>query len=500
MKSKSIYPPSIIEGINSIIQECLNNNSRSTFRATAVNYLTELFSSSDNDIFPADGYRCIWYNLIKFEKFGEIDWIKAYWALAVSYAQYTLYSYDRDRSQNEYLFKFQEFHHMYCAYLLSCGRYDLLEHLITFSNTIPYSNILVVKTWNDVLDHLIKFDEPLYFETNYSFHLNNGVREGAIGLTWLTFLYSICLVRANSDKALFLPDNINIVRTYKNCLGNILTVFENSSLWRDLNDNRRFLKTFRLQRRDLWEITREVSRYYDECVDKICTLESQQTVSEDKIERFKKEVHHILSKSLETTHFPYSYDIDDGSLTYSDAEVGENTISKDYFTENPGIFYANFPETYASRVYSLLSTIYRSKFLHNSPVRKYLIDYKEIEEAISKLELTKDYCFISMGIGSEVFNSNYLSQFDRYSVQSPKASSIYILKKESLPLLHLKKDIVKIEIDTNEDRRGCSVNGDISYYYPDKTIRYIKLNIGYLSYEGRPSSLSNIEPITRLIV
>lgn len=105
MRSEDLYPQSVIEGINAIVQECLNGNSRSAFRATAVNYLTSILESTDKDIFPSDAYRCIWYNLIKFERCGELDWIKAYWEYAVSYAQFSLQSYSINDIKDEFLFK-----------------------------------------------------------------------------------------------------------------------------------------------------------------------------------------------------------------------------------------------------------------------------------------------------------------------------------------------------------------------------------------------------------
>lgn len=109
MKNKNIYPRSLIDGVNAIIQSCLNDSNNSTFRATAPNYLTSLFGPLDKETFPIDAYRCIWYNLIKFERHGELDWIKAYWEYAVSYAQISLQSYVSNESENSFLFKFQEF-------------------------------------------------------------------------------------------------------------------------------------------------------------------------------------------------------------------------------------------------------------------------------------------------------------------------------------------------------------------------------------------------------
>lgn len=499
MKNKDIYPRSIIEGVNAIVHSCLNDSDDSTFSATAPNYLTSLFETTDKDVFPSDGYRCIWYNLIKFEQYGKIDWIKAYWEFAVSYAQFSLQDFTVSNADNDFLFKFKEFHHMYCAYLLSRGRYELVEHLLSYSNTIPYSNTLVVRNWREALVHLIEFEKPLYFDGNYSFYLNNGVKDEGIGRCWLIILYLTCLVKQNEDAEFYLYDNIYLLRSYKLLLANIHSLIENSKYWKSIIENNDYKRVFNLSPSDSHKISSTIQSFYERINKKIDEIERKQPIDNNSVNEFKVKVRTLIGKYLSLNHVPILVNAENIKSLYSFVPITENRVPKDMFLSEPSMAYVNFEESYTHMVCSNIAAIYRSQFILNSPVKTYLIDYDELTEALDKLDFVNGFCVLCMGVSRDKIKNKHIGNSDIYSLPSQE-SCVIVMKNDDLPQMMLKSDLVDIDIAEIKDEKDCIIKGCVSYFYPDTTVRYVKLNLAHLTYVGRSSSINKIEPIMNYIV
>lgn len=199
MQNKYSYPSSIIQTINSVIKECAASTGLYPTQSNPSQYLCSFFSMDENYYIPDNAFLCIWYNLIQFQRLGKQYWIKSYWEQAVSYANLHLDGYmsyyEGNPNRTQLLFRFQQFHHVYCGYLLSCKEYSLLAHMRGFSNSIPYSNSLVPDKLQDICEQMEALDpiyNPLYMDSHYNFFQINGVRDGSIARAWTHRYYCIC--------------------------------------------------------------------------------------------------------------------------------------------------------------------------------------------------------------------------------------------------------------------------------------------------------------------
>lgn len=387
---------------------------------------------------------------------------------------------------------------MYCAYLLSCGRYDLLEHLLSYSNTIPYSNILVVRSLNDVLNHLLKFEQPFYFNENYSFYLNNGVKDESTGKCWLIILYLICLIKDDKIQDLNAPHDITLLGSYKSMISNIYSVVFNSQYWKSLSNNHDFKCVFDVTETKLDSVREYIKTIYYTINGEIDHKERTQTINQDRCREYILDIRQHVREFLGKTSSPIKVNDSHDDTFVSQVSLSDNIIPKDLLSDSPRMAYVNFTESYAAMICHFVANIYQSRFILNSPVKSYLLDFRELPYAMEKLSIDNHYCILCMGVDSSII-FNGAPKCDIYSIPSQN-SAIVILKKKDMPFMELRPDLVDIDIHPIPNEKDCIVKGKVAFSYPDKSIRYIRLNLAHLSYIGLASSLPKVESIKNFIV
>lgn len=158
-------------------------------------------------------YRYLWQNL-KIQLFYDKDeWIMEYWKSAsekirlfmnTTYISPYNQKGELDTKKKKQREEFLEFHIMLCSMLLQQKKYELLEQMLSFTQTEPPSYPLVPSTFSEILDvfnsvnHNISIN-PAYYESRYRMPKMHGITEGKIAgaancyLALLAYrIYAIC--------------------------------------------------------------------------------------------------------------------------------------------------------------------------------------------------------------------------------------------------------------------------------------------------------------------
>ena len=144
-------------------------------------------------------YRYLWRNLRIQIFYGKDEWIIEYWKVAsqkISLFMRHKSIYDLDKNGNKYTAEqiesdnklreeFMEFHIMLCAMLLQQKKYELLELILSYTNTEPPSYPLIPSKLSSVIDvfnniNNKNFTNPFYFESRYQMPNMHGITEGKI--------------------------------------------------------------------------------------------------------------------------------------------------------------------------------------------------------------------------------------------------------------------------------------------------------------------------------
>lgn len=146
-------------------------------------------------------YRYLWRNLKIQLFYNKEEWIMKYWESSsqkIRLFMNTTYispynkkgeldtkkmeEIENKKKQRE---EFLEFHIMLCSMLLQQKKYELLEQMLSFTQTEPPSYPLVPSTFSEILDvfnsvnHNISIN-PTYYESRYQMPKMHGITEGKI--------------------------------------------------------------------------------------------------------------------------------------------------------------------------------------------------------------------------------------------------------------------------------------------------------------------------------
>lgn len=146
-------------------------------------------------------YRYLWRNLKIQLFYNKEEWIMKYWESAsqkIRLFMNTTYispynkkgeldtkKMEEIKNKKKQREEFLEFHIMLCSMLLQQKKYELLEQMLSFTQTEPPSYPLVPSTFSEILDvfnsvnHNISIN-PTYYESRYQMPKMHGITEGKI--------------------------------------------------------------------------------------------------------------------------------------------------------------------------------------------------------------------------------------------------------------------------------------------------------------------------------
>lgn len=111
----------------------------------------------------------IWFHLNKLLKAGNTDWLKSYWEWASQYYRTMRYNGSYDEIERN---EFHEMHLFFAAMVLRSGNKELMEHIMSFQDTLPDPPPLLLYRISEIIQTLLEFDKL----RNWSFRLVKTIR------------------------------------------------------------------------------------------------------------------------------------------------------------------------------------------------------------------------------------------------------------------------------------------------------------------------------------
>lgn len=524
-KPSPSFPTPIITTINNIIQECINNASINPSLSNPSNYLYSLLPSDEIFFAPYNAYACVWYNIKKFERYNQIEWIEGYWSYVSSEASLWFHrpyynSDDKDLIEkgNEILFQYQEFHHMIFAFLLSKGRYALIIKMRRYSNSIPYNNLLIPQSFVEMIKHLSALNSYRGIRRNmlYSFDSNNGADDNNIAVFWLRLYYIISIIifpfsdidniewdSISTDKH-EVDNYIDVIKSLTNYLsgiikknddislsnGYLLGIDEYAQLWSKLHIKQDTIVNLYNKFRHILEL---LSKNFER-------IKITEGIDSYKIKVFKTRILDIVNQVVFSPDFPHIDSVIEKSETdkeFKSVTLGQRVENKDYFSKRPLVTFINFPESLATYCIKAIGYVYTdaiNKILGN-PVKSFVIDYSEVLLALKRLGVTSssEHCILAFGINIEsIFSIRKKNVF--YIPSDLRIIRVY--RTPQIPRMLINEgDYLDIDIkedDKNKNNIVVTVNLKYDILSPFKT-DFVQLLPVSLEYKGLKSQLYEIE-------
>lgn len=519
------FPTSIITTINNIIQECINNASINPSLSNPSNYLYSLLPSDDIFVAPFNAYACVWYNIKKFERYNQIEWIEGYWSYVSGEASLWFYRpyYNADDKDviekgNEILFQYQEFHHMIFAYLLSKGRYALILKMRRYSNSIPYNNLLIPQSFVQMIKHLSSLNSYRGIRRNmlYSFDSNNGTDDNNIAVFWLRLYYIISLMifpysdidnlewdSISTDKH-EVNDYIEVMKSLIDYLFGIIEENDDISLSNGyilgIEEYARLWSKLHIKQETIIELRNKLKHSLELLSQNFERIKIHEEVDSNKIKDFKDKVIEIVNRVIVSTNFPHINSFVENQKENKEIKsvtLGQRVENKDYFSKRPLITFINFPESLANYCITGIGYVYTDAInkISGNPTKSYVIDYSEVLLALKRLGVTSnsEHCIVAFGINIEAIFS--IRKKDVFYIPSD-LRVIRVYRTPQIPrMLINEEDYLDIDVkedDKNKNNVVVTVNIRYSISSSFKT-DFVQLQPTSLEYKGLKSQLSEIK-------
>lgn len=508
MKPGQSYPSSIIQAINSVIKECAASSGLYPTQANPSQYLAFFFDYGEDYYIPDNAFLCIWYNLIQFHRLGKPDWIKSYWETAVCHANLHLNGYDwlimtytHGSPKEKLLFKFQEFHQMYCAYLLSNKEYELVKHLRDYSNSSPYINSLVECDFFGICKHLEHISNPMYMDVHYSFYTVSGVTEGSIAKNWYSiYLLLSCLVYPRISVEMDVYDiSLSDLTICERVIAELIQITQSDRAYNGIVEDKRLQRVFGISIDNFTKLVEDLNSLLNYVRSEISQKRRNEPINLDKIESFKNSVNSLLENSIQDNRLPVKSDLNNREGPLQTIDIPSHSIDRNYFSDEQLISYVNFPESYSALIFRLINITYTRQFKLNTPRASLTIDFSEIEQALTMLNIgDKAYSIISFGVSIPEI---HISKKVPIHFVNAQYSELVVIPSAEVPYMALTKPPVNLDVNTNtEKREQMVITGQLTYSFEQpRFIHYLRLRVVFQDYQGIPSQLSKIHPITNYL-
>lgn len=471
-------------------------------------------------------YKLMWRALNDMVKARNDIWLRGYWSAALQYVMYMR----SEQSHEQYEDRFKLMHLFYGALLLGDGYDDMLRYILTFRNVTSEASLLLPSTENDLFNALLKVDQlkatPFTLSKDYPmFFLPFDVRcDERIYSTFMDYLALILLLLSlnrscHENECFVIPSSLSEEDLLY--IQEIIEAFQD----RYVNKAKEYAK-YMLGVKDFDQLYKDgkdrIETVLLKCAEQRKFIKDE--IDPDKLGQLKQR----LINTYRTANFPFAERTDKGikgeairtklcvQATLSPGQImkGRNTVSVNF--ENVLI------SMMRRQVYEQLAQI----FLFNKPRVSYLIQNKDILQALDKLNIDDTYVLLnngvnlwSYGIGS---GQEHIPQI-RYTQEGMfykgmeflsvggGNNEFFILKKSDLPYFTVEdsepKDGLDL-LDTNsklywaeptlKNHLSVVLCQTILFHLPI-SMRYIKLRISYDTAKG-DFNLGEIKDIRNYVV
>lgn len=471
-------------------------------------------------------YIYIWQIVDAVVHAENYPWVYAYWTSADQYYRFTLDHYAKDNKELEWQQeRFIEQHFMIGALLAYNKKYELMNQLMYFTNTMPQKYVLVPSTFISVISQLKHLIDMIYPPLNLTkrYLMIGAPQDVSSDEFILRYAYkyaSLLLIR------LFTVNDWNITYSKPMDLPEILEaknvedlnaevymmnrLKDEVSLW--FGEKDAVKQTIGEGRVAVGDVLSLCNEYIEKCKKQIETLNISMEVDPEKQEYIKS---HLLSALKD---YPLVLPIfDDINIDDYERKKINNyikfQIDKEILKVGTNVNASNLPDVIIGHLNELAYKAYNYLFLKQSSVRNVRIACKDIKRVLDVIGVNEKLAVLSLGVYLGNYEAIYGKEDDEKFVdmdgcRTYKGCNIYSIPSTQQSIVVMQKsDIPFVKEEKLEDDKGLKQIGeerffysniddlyDLSkvenqylivdrglYLYSKERFRYIRLNVDYNS-------------------
>lgn len=476
-------------------------------------------------------YRYLWRNLRIQMFYDKDEWIMEYWKNAsqkIGLYRRAIYKspydekagpdtkqIDNKRKQRE---EFLEFHIMLCSMLLQQKKYELLEQMLSFTQTEPPSYPLVPSTFSEILDvfnsvnHNISIN-PAYYESRYRMPKMHGITEGKIAGAANCYLallaYRIYAIRWNYGHEFVLntgalPNTLSELATlrgdlnlFKNCLERIkddreiLQVVGFRSLAEEIDNKAQRYGGEVFLRPDLL-----VSNMQDEIHKKMENLKITSPLNDEKVASEKKELTYNIRRAMEGYEDLLKKRFEQEKYLDLNSSISEPFLNT-AFLGNSDVNHFNIAGSMSSSMLENFRNLFASAFFVKHSNTDYELSSDDLFEAIDKLALNEQHYIIAFGIYFDYYigsveglekESTHKYRYNKIRILSLDCSTeyfskmLYIMEYDDRPFLYflepLEEEQQNLLLKKADKSYGLWLSIEKISEHPDLLTEPIKAQLG----------------------
>ena len=479
-------------------------------------------------------YRYLWRNLKIQLFYNKEEWIMKYWESAsqkIRLFMNTTYispynkkgeldtkKMEEIKNKKKQREEFLEFHIMLCSMLLQQKKYELLEQMLSFTQTEPPSYPLVPSKLSEIIDIFNRinhnsFINLFHYESKYQMPNMHGITEGKIvgaANCYLALLaYRIYVIRWDYEyesvlSTGVLPETLLELSTLKNNLDvfkywlkriknkeDLLNVISFSSFDKEIAEKAKIYGLTSLLKPD-----QLVSHMQDEILVKMEYLRTTLPLNEKKVNSEEEELTNNIRRAMK----PY----DDWLEKRFEQEKFYNLNSSvtmpfpnTAFVKNPDVSHVGIASNMSSYMLRNFQYLFASSFFAEHGETDYDLSSEDLFRAIDRLELNKKHYIIAFGIYFDYFVGSIkeLKKEDehKYSYRGMKILSldrsaqyfsqiVYVMRFEDRPYLDFLKpssdEQKKLYLENKIDKYDLWLSLKKISEHPDLLTDQIKAKLG----------------------
>ena len=473
-------------------------------------------------------YRYLWQNL-KIQLFYDKDeWIMEYWKSAsekirlfmnTTYISPYNQKGELDTKKKKQREEFLEFHIMLCSMLLQQKKYELLEQMLSFTQTEPPSYPLVPSTFSEILDvfnsvnHNISIN-PAYYESRYRMPKMHGITEGKIAgaancyLALLAYrIYAICWNYYGHEFVLntgALPNTLSELASLGNNLKRfkywierirddqeLLQVVGIRSLDEEIDNKAQLYDREALLRPDLL-----VSNMQDEIHKKMENLKITSPLNDEKVASEKKELTYNIRRAMEGYGDLLEKRFGQEEYYNLDSSISISFLNT-AFLGNSDVNHFGTAESVSSSILENFRCKFASAFFVEHSNTDYRLSSEDLFQAIDRLALNEQHYIIAFGIYFDYYvgtveglekESTHKYRYNKIRILSLDCSTeyfsqmLYIMEYDDRPFLYflepLEEEQQNLLLKKADKSYGLWLSIEKISEHPDLLTEPIKAQLG----------------------
>lgn len=452
-----------------------------------------LYDAIYNKVHPTEELRTfIWRHLNMMLKAGNTEWLKSYWEWAT---QYYRSMYFDNSFKNEERFGFLELHLFFAAMAFRCKNRALIKHIMTYRDSSFETACMLTTNFKYAIENILKYDEqsrwPFRLVKPYQMYfISNDINADRNIFRVLCDYYAFSLLCMEKQNGLevFKNDSYEITEDMsKETLEHNIQVigwFREGVLQSVYNANRKVFT-----KEQYGAVDAKLVKTIEVHTRKIDEIKNNDNISQEKLKAMQDELIAINKKS-KLPLIKKKMEGQDVELMEFVANV-KAEASPGQLMEHQHINSVNFSDVLIAYLRNQFYRRLSSIFLLNGSVKTYLIQYKDICQALKHIGFNEGkYVLLNNGVSLWKYDLGDSMKSDIIAIGSGN-NNLFVVKREDCPTYmygdikngagyqELDKDNGLYWIEPTKEN-GLTVQVEQPFIiYNRRHTRYIKINITY---------------------